>query len=60
MAGLRGLVATTATVLRRADEDAPPDTREIPVDDLVPGDVIRLGPGDLVPADVRLLRAPRD
>ncbi len=57
MAGLRGLVATTATVLRRADEDAPPDTREIPVDDLVPGDVIRLGPGDLVPADVRLLRA---
>ncbi|MFF6992380.1 magnesium-translocating P-type ATPase [Streptomyces sp. NPDC010273] len=57
MAGLRGLVATTATVLRRADEDAPPDAREIPVDDLVPGDVIRLGPGDLVPADVRLLRA---
>ncbi|MGW2260214.1 HAD-IC family P-type ATPase [Streptomyces sp. NPDC001780] len=31
--------------------------REIPVDQLVPGDVIRLGPGDLVPADVRLLRA---
>ncbi|MFE2032941.1 HAD-IC family P-type ATPase [Streptomyces scopuliridis] len=32
-------------------------TREIPVDQLVPGDVIRLGPGDLVPADVLLLRA---
>ncbi|MEU4198355.1 cation-transporting P-type ATPase [Streptomyces sp. NPDC039022] len=32
-------------------------TREIPVDQLVPGDVIRLGPGDLVPADLRLLRA---
>ncbi|MFJ8061925.1 magnesium-translocating P-type ATPase [Streptomyces sp. NPDC096142] len=57
MAGLRGLVATTATVLRRTDEDAPPDAREIPVDELVPGDVIRLGPGDLVPADVRLLRS---
>jgi Mg2+-importing ATPase len=56
MAALRDLVATTATVLRRADEDAPPDAREIPVDELVPGDVIRLGPGDLVPADVRLLR----
>ncbi|MFI7399210.1 magnesium-translocating P-type ATPase [Streptomyces sp. NPDC049541] len=57
MAALRGLVATTATVLRRAGEDLPPDAREIPVDELVPGDVIRLGPGDLVPADVRLLRA---
>ncbi|MGW3120130.1 magnesium-translocating P-type ATPase [Streptomyces sp. NPDC001107] len=57
MAALRALVATTATVLRRAGEDLPPDAREIPVDELVPGDVIRLGPGDLVPADVRLLRA---
>ncbi|WP_427919134.1 magnesium-translocating P-type ATPase [Streptomyces sp. cg40] len=57
MAGLRDLVAGTATVLRRADEGLPPEVREIPVDELVPGDVIRLGPGDLVPADVRLLRA---
>ena len=50
-AGLRRLVASTATVVRRS---AP---REIPVEELVPGDVVRLGPGDLVPADVRLLRA---
>nr|WP_229821178.1 magnesium-translocating P-type ATPase [Streptomyces ruber] len=57
MAALRGLVPTTATVLRRAGKDAAPVSREIPVDELVPGDVIRLGPGDLVPADVRLLRA---
>ncbi|QLI99641.1 magnesium-translocating P-type ATPase [Streptomyces sp. NEAU-sy36] len=56
-AALRELVATTATVLRRADEEAAPTAREIPVEDLVAGDVIRLGPGDLVPADVRLLRA---
>ncbi|GGN06514.1 magnesium-translocating P-type ATPase [Streptomyces fuscichromogenes] len=56
-AALRELVATTATVLRRADQDAPPTAREIPVDELVPGDVVRLGPGDLVPADVRLLRS---
>ncbi|MGW7539551.1 magnesium-translocating P-type ATPase [Streptomyces sp. NPDC054770] len=56
-AALRELVATTATVLRRADEDAAPTAREIPVDELVPGDVLRLGPGDLVPADVRLLRS---
>ncbi|MGC5360811.1 magnesium-translocating P-type ATPase [Streptomyces sp. DT24] len=56
MASLRELVATTASVLRRTSADpAPP--REIPVGELVPGDVIRLGPGDLVPADVRLLRA---
>lgn len=56
-AALRRLVATTVTVVRRADEDAVSTAREIPVDDLVVGDVIRLGPGDLVPADVRLLRA---
>ncbi|MFF3362976.1 magnesium-translocating P-type ATPase [Streptomyces misionensis] len=56
-AALRELVATTATVLRRADEEAAPTAREIPVRELVAGDVIRLGPGDLVPADVRLLRA---
>ncbi|MYU20556.1 magnesium-translocating P-type ATPase [Streptomyces sp. SID8352] len=56
-AGLRDLVASTATVLRRADEDAAPAAREVPVAELVPGDVVRLGAGDLVPADVRLLRA---
>ncbi|MEV3981671.1 magnesium-translocating P-type ATPase [Nonomuraea sp. NPDC049758] len=56
-AALRELVATTATVRRRAHEGGEPREREIPVDQLVPGDVIKLGPGDLVPADVRLLRA---
>ncbi|MFH8476444.1 magnesium-translocating P-type ATPase [Streptomyces sp. NPDC018000] len=56
-AALRELVATTATVLRRTGPDATPQAREMPVGELVPGDVIRLGPGDLVPADVRLLRA---
>ncbi|WP_097992661.1 magnesium-translocating P-type ATPase [Streptomyces sp. f51] len=56
-ATLRELVATTATVVRRASDDSPPREREVPVADLVPGDVIRLRPGDVVPADVRLLRA---
>lgn len=56
-AGLRELVATTATVVRRAGPDAAPAPREIPVDQVVVGDVVRLGPGDLVPADLRLLRA---
>ena len=54
---LRELVGSTACVLRRADDEAPVRARETPVAELVPGDVIRLGPGDLVPADVRLLRA---
>ncbi|MET9123679.1 magnesium-translocating P-type ATPase [Streptomyces sp. NPDC004528] len=57
LAGLRRLVAETATVVRRADDGVPPTVRDIPVGELVPGDVVRLGPGDLVPADVRLLRA---
>ncbi|MGW3649894.1 magnesium-translocating P-type ATPase [Streptomyces sp. NPDC000878] len=57
LSGLRELVAGTATVLRRPAAGGPPLAREIPVAELVPGDVIRLGPGDLVPADVRLLRA---
>ncbi|MFI0786019.1 magnesium-translocating P-type ATPase [Streptomyces lydicus] len=57
MAALRELVPTTASVQRRTADDAPPRVREIPVDQLVVGDVVRLGAGDLVPADVRLLRA---
>ncbi|MDX3379946.1 HAD-IC family P-type ATPase [Streptomyces niveiscabiei] len=57
VAALRDLVAGTATVVRRQGPDGTPGSREIPAADLVPGDVIRLGPGDLVPADVRLLRA---
>ncbi|MEU7060599.1 magnesium-translocating P-type ATPase [Streptomyces sp. NPDC046197] len=56
-AALRELVAGTAAVLRRAEGEDLPRVREIPVAELVPGDVVRLGPGDLVPADVRLLRA---
>jgi calcium-translocating P-type ATPase len=43
--------AVSVTVRRDGDE------RVVPADQLVPGDVIRLGPNDVVPADCRLLEA---
>ena len=48
---LRSTVAVRATVLR----DGGP--REVPIADLVPGDVVSLAAGDLVPADGRVLEA---
>jgi Mg2+-importing ATPase len=59
---LRALVRTS-TAVERADDDFPADTtpamrrREIPMDELVPGDIIYLSAGDMIPADVRLLAA---
>jgi len=65
-AELRAMIRTTATVLRKTGE---PDTgasadhgsgsgrREIPIEHLVPGDVLVLSAGDMVPADVRLIAA---
>ena len=46
---IRKQVATTAAVLRDGKE------QELPVAELVPGDIVRLNAGDLVPADARLL-----
>jgi len=54
---LRGQVTTTATVRRRAADGHEAFDREVPVEDLVPGDIAVLTAGDIVPADVRLLTA---
>ena len=48
---LKELSAPTATVIRDAVE------RDIPAEELVPGDIVLLEAGDKVPADGRLIRA---
>ena len=50
--GLRALVSTTATVIRR-----PAGQHDIPLRELVAGDVVALSAGDMIPADCRLLGA---
>ena len=46
---LKAMIHVTATVVRDGE------AREIPLRDLVPGDVVRLAAGDMIPGDVRLL-----
>ncbi len=53
---LRALVKVTAAVVRR-DKDNQPHTAEVPIERLVPGDIIQLAAGDMIPADVRLLNS---
>lgn len=48
---LKDLVSNTCTTLRDGERI------EIPLDELVPGDVIRLSAGDMVPADARIITA---
>ena len=58
--GLRAMVTTTATVLRKGSKpvaDLSPTPQEIPVRDLVVGDVVALSAGDMIPADCRVLSA---
>lgn len=53
---LQAMVHTTAAVTRRNDEGQS-ETREIPLAELVPGDIVRLSAGDMIPADVRLIES---
>jgi len=59
---LRAMVHTTATVLRRdaagTGAQVPAvEPREIPIHELVPGDIVHLSAGDMIPADLRLIAA---
>ncbi|MBN9233481.1 MULTISPECIES: magnesium-translocating P-type ATPase [Phyllobacteriaceae] len=54
---LKAMVRTTATVLRRASAGARPETIEIPMRELVAGDIVRLSAGDMIPADIRLIES---
>ncbi len=55
-ARLRAMVHTTASVCRRP-QNSDEAFAEIPIEQLVPGDVIRLSAGDMIPADLRLIEA---
>jgi Mg2+-importing ATPase len=50
-AKLKAMIKVTATVIR----DGQP--KEIPLQQLVPGDVVKLSAGDMIPGDVRLVSA---
>ncbi|HXE76826.1 MAG TPA: magnesium-translocating P-type ATPase [Rhodanobacter sp.] len=53
---LKAMVRNTATVTRKAS-DGHSEQIEVPVVELVVGDIVHLGAGDMVPGDLRLLGA---
>lgn len=53
---LKAMVRNTATVTRRAS-DGHSERIDVPVAELVAGDIVHLGAGDMVPADLRLIAA---
>jgi Mg2+-importing ATPase len=53
---LKAMVHTTATVAR-VDAGGRTQLREVPIQHLVPGDIVHLAAGDMIPADLRLLTA---
>ncbi|MGM0404112.1 MAG: cation-translocating P-type ATPase, partial [Thermodesulfobacteriota bacterium] len=51
MAAIRGMLSPKATVLRDGSQ------RELPAEDLVPGDIVIIDAGDRAPADIRVLHS---
>ena len=55
------MVETTVAVMRQYEQDDTDDLlsekREIPMDEVVVGDVVQLAAGDIIPADLRVLQA---
>lgn len=47
---LKEMIETTCAITRNGE------TKEIPIDEVVPGDILTLSTGDLIPADVRLIQ----
>ncbi|EBQ3691038.1 magnesium-translocating P-type ATPase [Salmonella enterica] len=54
---LKAMVSNTATVLRVINENGENAWLELPIDQLVPGDIIKLAAGDMIPADLRIIQA---
>ena len=54
---LKVMVRTTATVLRRERVGASAKVLEIPMRELVAGDIVQLSAGDMIPADIRLIES---
>ena len=59
---LQAMVKTTATAQRQFEDEKPDGTInlvsrwvEIPLEEIVPGDIIKLSAGDMIPADIRLI-----
>lgn len=53
---LKRMVHTTCSV-KRQNEKGEYEYVEIPMEELVPGDIIRLSAGDIIPADIRILQS---
>lgn len=54
---LKAMVSNTATVLRVVNEQGESRWCELPIDQLVPGDIVKLSAGDMIPADLRVIQA---